>query len=116
MIAVVLHQNGQTPRGVREPLPSPIERKEITLPEETLNEYAGTYIAQPGLEFSVTQEKGSLLVQLTGQERAPVFATAKDEFFYKIVDAQLSFKRDEAGRVIGLVLHQSGRELNAKKR
>jgi hypothetical protein len=54
-------------------------------------------------------------MQATGQGRIPMFASAKDEFFCKVVDAQISFQRDAAGNVISLVLHQNGRDLPAKK-
>ena len=46
---------------------------------------------------------------------AAVFASARDEFFYKSVNARLTFIRDAAGRVDGLVLHQNGRDTPAKK-
>jgi CubicO group peptidase (beta-lactamase class C family) len=115
VIAVVLNQNGKTPRGVRQALPAPVVRNEISLPVETLKDYVGSYPLQRGVEFAVTQEDGVLSVQLGAQPKFPVFATAKDEFFYKVVEAQLSFKRDAAGKVTGLVLHQNGQDLPAKK-
>jgi hypothetical protein len=65
--------------------------------------------------FTVTAREGGLAVQLSGQGAAPVFATARDEFFYKAVDARLSFTRDAAGRVTGLVLHQNGRDVPAQR-
>jgi CubicO group peptidase (beta-lactamase class C family) len=38
-----------------------------------------------------------LETQITGQPAFPVFASAKDKFFLRVVDAQLDFERD-AGR------------------
>ncbi|MES1168396.1 MAG: serine hydrolase, partial [Oleiharenicola lentus] len=58
---------------------------------------------------------GALFVQATGQQKLPVFASAKDEFFYKVVDARLSFQRDATGQVVGVVLHQGGHDMPAKK-
>ena len=62
----------------------------------------------------MTRDGTRLFAQLTGQGKAPVFASAKDEFFYKIVNAQLSFVR-EGGKVVALILHQNGRDQRAEK-
>jgi D-alanyl-D-alanine-carboxypeptidase/D-alanyl-D-alanine-endopeptidase len=43
-------------------------------------------------------------------------ASAKDEFFYKVVDAQLSFHRDATGKVAAVVLHQNGLDMRAPKK
>jgi len=112
--ALVLHQNGIDQRAPRGELPPP--PKEVTLPVETLREYAGEYPLAPQFVLTVTEAAGALFVQATGQGKAPVFASAKDEFFYKIVNARISFQRDATGKVDGLVLHQYGRDMPAKKK
>jgi hypothetical protein len=56
------------------------------------------------------------MVQATGQENFPVFATSPTEFFYKVVDARLTFVTDDSGAVSELVLHQNGRRLKAKRK
>lgn len=112
--ALVLHQNGLDQRGPRQDLPSP--PKEITLAPEVLREYVGEYPLTPNFAITVTEENGSLYAGATGQSKFPIFASAKDEFFYKIVDAQLSFKREASGKVSGLILHQNGANLSGKKK
>jgi len=111
--ALTLHQNGQDQRASRGELPPP--PKEVTLPVETLREYVGEYPLTPTFVITVTEADGTLFAQATGQGKAPVFASAKDEFFYKIVNAQISFQRDAAGKVTGLMLHQNGRDVPATK-
>jgi CubicO group peptidase (beta-lactamase class C family) len=111
--ALILSQNGRDQRGPRgEPPPPP---REVALSPEILVEYAGVYPVAPAFMLTVTVEDGALFVQATGQPKFPVFATAKDEFFYKVVEARISFQRDAAGGITGLVLHQNGRDLPAKK-
>jgi D-alanyl-D-alanine-carboxypeptidase/D-alanyl-D-alanine-endopeptidase len=44
-----------------------------------------------------------------------VYATARDEFFYKVVDAQLSCIRAADGKVKEVVLHQNGRDMRGVK-
>ncbi len=112
--ALVLHQNGRDLRGARSELPPPTTT--IALPAETRRAYAGDYALTPQFVITISETGGALFAQATGQSKAPIFASAKDEFFYTIVDARISFERDAAGRVIALTLHQGGRDLHAKKR
>jgi CubicO group peptidase (beta-lactamase class C family) len=86
-------------------------RKAIALPAEALDAYVGEYLLAPGFVLAVRREGGELVAQATGQGPAPIFASARDEFFYRVVDAQISFVRDSTGKVVSLVLHQGGRHL-----
>jgi D-alanyl-D-alanine-carboxypeptidase/D-alanyl-D-alanine-endopeptidase len=89
--------------------------KETALSPQALSEYAGRYRLAPSFDLVVTASGSGLTVQATGQAALPVFASARDEFFYKAVDAQLSFQRDAAGRVNGVTLHQNGRDLKGAR-
>ena len=42
-------------------------------------------------------------------------AESETEFFFKVTDAQISFVRDAQGAVTGLVLHQNGNDLAARR-
>jgi hypothetical protein len=44
-----------------------------------------------------------------------VYPESETEFFYKGVDAQLTFERDKSGAVKSLVLHQAGLDQRATK-
>jgi hypothetical protein len=43
------------------------------------------------------------------------YAESESKFFLKVVDGQITFVKDEQGKVTGLILHQGGRDLHAKK-
>ena len=45
----------------------------------------------------------------------PIFASAKDKFFYRVVDAQLDFARDADDKVVAVILHQNGRDRRASR-
>jgi CubicO group peptidase (beta-lactamase class C family) len=116
--AVTLHQNGRdmpAPRVANEAVAAPTARPEIRLDDATLQGYVGTYRLAPGFPLTVTVEAGQLYVQATAQERFPVFATARDEFFYKVVDAQLSFRRGGDATVELVVLHQNGQDVTGRR-
>lgn len=94
------------------PVTPPEKRVAIKLDPKTLEPYAGNYALSPNFTLTVTVENGSLMVQATGQAKHPVFAESKHDFFYRVVDAQITFVPDENGSVNELVLHQNG--LNIK--
>lgn len=97
-------------------VPIPTFRTAITLPGEALERYLGVYELQPGVTITITRDGSQLLAQITGQPSYPVFAEAVGEFYYKVVDAQLSFGTDSSGVVTGLVLHQGGRNMPATRK
>ena len=79
-----------------------------------LEEYVGTYELAPNVVFTITRKGGKLFAQLTGQQRFRVFAENNTKFFYKVVNAQLTFNRGTNGKVESLTLHQNG-DRTAKK-
>lgn len=98
------------------PLPVKKERKEIKLPEAQLEKYAGVYEIEEGVTLTVTKEKEQLFVRLTGQNAFPIFPESELLFFLKVVDAQLQFAKDEAGKMISVTLLQNGQQINAKRK
>jgi CubicO group peptidase (beta-lactamase class C family) len=99
------------PRGYR----PPVERTEITLAAEILEDYVGEYEMGPGETIVMTVEDGRLHAQPAGQSKLPLYAEAEDRFFLRAVNAQVSFTRAPSGEVTGLVLHQGGRDQSARR-
>ncbi len=91
----------------------PEARKIVRVDPARLKSYTGYYAMTPEFGLTVTEEKGHLMVQATGQDKFPVFAASKTKFFYKVVDAEITFVRDKEGRADKLILHQNGRDLEA---
>ena len=90
-------------------------RTELELDPTLLATYVGTYQLAPAFALEVTLEGKQLMVQATGQEKYPIFASAPGEFFYKVVDAQLSFVAGADGKVEKVVLHQNGQDVEGKR-
>ena len=65
--------------------------------------------------LAIRREGDRAYAQATGQGELEIFPESEYEYFYKAVDAQLLFRRNSEGRVTGLVLHQGGREIPAKR-
>jgi hypothetical protein len=112
--AVVLHQGGRDQRAPRLE-GEPVVPKEIAVDVATLEGYVGRYQLTPQILITVTRQEGRLYAQLTGQPAIEVFASAPREFFYKVVNAQLTFEVDAIGRASAVVLHQFGMDLRAPR-
>jgi serine-type D-Ala-D-Ala carboxypeptidase/endopeptidase len=93
----------------------PRQRAEVRVAPAILRDYVGEYQLAPNFSIVVTFDNDALFIQATGQPRFPVFAETETDFFLRVVDAQLTFRRDASGAVTGLVLHQGGRSMPAPK-
>jgi CubicO group peptidase (beta-lactamase class C family) len=95
--------------------PAAAVHKEKTLDPKVLESYVGVYQFAPGITLTVTREAGQLFAQLTNQSKFEIYAESEKQFFWKVVDAQVSFETDEQGRATAATLHQNGRDQKAKR-
>ena len=72
-------------------------RVAIALPADSLDAYVGTYQLAPTFAITIRRDGTTLVAQATGQGPNAIYPSAKDEFFFKVVDAQISFVRDATG-------------------
>ncbi len=82
--------------------------------------YTGRYEFEFSSDYIVTigTEAGNLTTELkqpTGQSKAVIYPQSETRFFRKDVDVEVSFVKDETGRVTHLIFHQEGQELRAKR-
>jgi CubicO group peptidase (beta-lactamase class C family) len=93
----------------------PAERKEIQVAAKTLEKYVGQYQLTPQLVLNVSLENGKLLAQVSTQPKLELFAESETVFFFKTVNAQVTFVVNAQGEVTGLVFRQGGADIPAKK-
>lgn len=84
------------------------EDKNIEFTSEELDGFVGDYQLAPQFIISITRKDEQLFAQATGQSMFPIFPKSREEFFLKVVDASVIFKKDAAGKVTSLVLDQGG--------
>jgi hypothetical protein len=85
--------------------------QEMALDAATLDAYVGTYQFRGASVMTISREGPGLFAQLTGQPRFRIYAQGPLEFFFKVVDARISFVSDPPGTVRSLILHQGGRDI-----
>jgi len=87
------------------------EIKKISLNKKDLLTLTGEYQLAPNFILTISESASGLFAQATGQQKLPIFAKSKNEFFFK---ASLTFKKNKEGKVDSLVLHQNGHHLANK--
>ncbi|MBL0735371.1 serine hydrolase [Flavobacterium sp. GN10] len=97
------------------PLPVQKFRKEISVTTEELQKFVGTYEVEKDFEIKISLDKDQLFSQLTGQNTFRIFAESEKLFFYKVVDAQIQFEKNEKGEISNLFLLQNGKKIEAKR-
>lgn len=98
----------------KEPKPLPIKAS-IAVSEDILDRYVGQYRMNPLIKFTITREGPRLIAELTGQPAFVIHPTSPTEFFYRVVEASITFEPGEgdAGFAPALVLHQNGADTRA---
>lgn len=89
--------------------------KDAIVAESVLASYEGNYELKPGFVLTVSKEGSQLKAQATGQPAFDIFPKSETEFYVKVVSAQITFNKNETGRVESLTLFQGGQEIFGKK-
>jgi hypothetical protein len=101
-------QGSATAEGAKKPA----ERVAIKLPAATLDRYAGSYKVNERTYIDLRRDGDVMKARITGQPELELFAESGTAFFWKPVDAQLTFANDGTGAA---TLHQWGKEFSLTK-
>jgi CubicO group peptidase (beta-lactamase class C family)/ATP-dependent Clp protease adapter protein ClpS len=111
VLKAVHHQNGMTINAARL-----ADKAETKVDPATYDAYVGKYdYGQGKAIMSVTRDGDHLYAQLTGQPKFEIYPSSPTEFFWKVVNAQVTFVKDAAGKTTRAVHHQGGATINAPK-
>lgn len=89
--------------------------KDVKVSNAVLETYIGKYELQPGFILTFTREGNQLKTQATGQPVFDIFPKSENEFYLKVVDAQLAFNKNDAGEIDSVTLFQGGREMKGRR-
>ncbi len=93
----------------------PKAHTEISLSPAIFDRYVGRYEFSPTAPFIISRDGDRFMARLGAQPAVQIFAESEKEFFYRAVDAQLTFETDAEGKAIAVVLHQNGLTPRAKR-
>jgi CubicO group peptidase (beta-lactamase class C family) len=94
--------------------PHPRYEEDKSVDPATFAAFVGRYDYM-GAVMVVTLEGKQLTAQLTGQPPFPIFPISATRFFWKIVDAQIEFLKDDAGKVTSARHTQNGQSFVVKR-
>jgi D-alanyl-D-alanine-carboxypeptidase/D-alanyl-D-alanine-endopeptidase len=98
------------------PLKAPSKQhKKVAVDPKLFDGFVGRYELAPGFVLTVTRAGSRLFVQATGQPNFEVYSEGPKDYFYEVVDAQITFETDSDGRATTLVLHQNGANQRARR-
>lgn len=89
--------------------------KEVIVDDAILESYVGKYELAPSFIITVSKEGSQLKAQATGQPQFSIFAKSEDVFYLKVVQAEISFNKNEDGGIESLTLFQGGNKSTGKK-
>lgn len=82
---------------------------------EVLSSYVGKYELSPGFTLTVSKDGNQLNAQATGQQTFPIYPKSSNVFYFKVVEAQLTFNTGAEGMIESVTLAQGGREIVGKR-
>jgi CubicO group peptidase (beta-lactamase class C family) len=98
-----------------EPYELPGTRKVAKVDPKVYDAYAGRYELEPKVIATVARNGDRLMIEVTGQPRLEMFPESETVFFLKVVDATITFVKDDKGKVGHLLIHQGGLDVKAKR-
>lgn len=87
-----------------------LENKTLSVDTTAYDAYVGEYELNPNFKVLVFKDGDKLMTQATNQPAFELYPEGTDKFFLKVVDAKVTFIRDDKGTVASLVINQGGRE------
>jgi len=90
-------------------------KKPIPVDPVICEQVAGEYKMGLMSKLTVSLRDGRMYAQMSFQPELRIYPSETDRFFYRAVEAELVFKRDESGAVIGVEIEQGGATTKGKR-
>ncbi len=93
----------------------PEVRRAVKVDPAIYADYVGEYALNPSVTLTVTEERGKLAIQATGQQKDIAVPESPTTFFSRISPARVSFVRNAEGYVDTLLIHDPSRDIPAMR-
>jgi len=94
--------------------PAPVQRTEVKVSPALFDSYAGMYDLPGIMTIEIVKENDKLMAIAQGQ-KFELFPESETKYFLKVIDAQVEFQKDAAGKVNQLTLYQNQQNMVAKR-
>ena len=92
-----------------------LESKAEPVDTKSYDAFVGEYEVTPNFIVKIFKEGDKLMTQASNQPAFELFPDGENSFVLRVVNAKVSFVKDAAGAVTGLVINQGGRDVPGKK-
>jgi hypothetical protein len=92
-----------------------IQYTEITLSPEILKQYTGIYEINPSSKITITSSGSRLYTEPTFNNKYPIYAMSETKFFYKGINAQIEFFKNNPGEITHFVYYMNNQEIRARR-
>jgi len=89
-------------------------RKVAKIDFKTYDAYVGDYAIGPQV-FTISRDGARLMFSVTGMGTVEAFPESDTKFFFTVIDAQVTFMKNEKGDVTELLFEINGMKLRAKR-
>jgi len=93
----------------------PKDRVVAKIDPKIYDAYVGEYTAGPGLDFAIRREGDKLYFIAPKQPMIEAFPESETKFFFKVVDAQVTFLKNEKGEAPELIFEINRQTIRAKR-
>ena len=92
-------------------------KKAVEVDPSIYDDFIGEYEFAPNVTLTISREGDKLFARVTGQDKFEILPLSETRYFYKgeIVNAEISFTRDETGKVNELIWHEQEGDETAKR-
>ncbi len=98
------------------PYDLPIKKTPVAATPEKYPDYVGAYDLGNGQYRFITTERGKLFSQRSGSPQFELQQEGDDKFFFPMEHATtVTFLRDDSGKVVAQLMHQTGLDIECKK-
>jgi len=95
---------GKTPR-----------EKPFSVDPKVFDLYEGKYQLEIGLMFEILKENNRLWIHVEGQPKLELQPLSETRYYLEMVEAEVTFVKDDSGKVKEMILHQGERDIKGKK-
>lgn len=75
----------------------------------------GNYELVPGFVLTISKHGNQLKAQATGKAKHFIYPKSDSIFYFKVLPAEITFNKNEVGKIIGLTLVQEDEKVIGKR-
>jgi CubicO group peptidase (beta-lactamase class C family) len=93
----------------------PVTHTLAKIDPKSFDRLVGSYEIAPNFVLTFTRDADRFLAQMSHQGPVEIYPESEDHYFAKVIDADITFKSDDRGRITEVVSRQHGRDMHGRR-